>query len=682
MSDTASSVSPYPHLLAPLELGFRTLPNRVMMGSMHTGLEERQGGMEKLAAFYGERARGGAGIIVTGGFSPDEAGRMSAGGPILATPEDAATHRIITDAVHDEGGVICLQILHAGRYARHDGLVGASTLKAPINTFEPRALAAPEIEATIDAFAASAALAREAGYDGVEVMGSEGYLINQFAVNRTNDRDDDWGGGIDNRHRLAVEIVRRTRAKAGDDFILVYRISALDLVEGGASGDETQALARAVEAAGADILNTGIGWHEARIPTIAYMVPRAAWRFAPANLKAAVSIPVVASNRINMPEVAEEILAAGGADMVSMARPMLADADFVAKAAAGRGDEIVPCIACNQACLDYIFSGRVATCLVNPRACRETEFPAAPSAEAKRIAVVGAGPAGLASAVAAAGQGHAVTLYESGDAIGGQLNLARRVPGKEEFDALLAYYARQLEIEDVDLLLGTAPTADEIAGAGFDRVVVATGVTPRVPDLDGVDHPSVATYAEILTGKREAGKRVVILGSGGIGFDVAEFLVRDHGSRPQAAAEFLAEWGVDPMLLSEGGLSDWPADPPPRRRVITMLQRKPSRPGAGLGVSTGWVLRGALARAGVSMIAGVAYRRIDDDGVHVTVDSEDRIIAADTVILCTGQEPSRDLHAALAERGVDAVLIGGAEESAELDALRAIDQGTRVALGM
>ena len=677
-----SAADPYPHLLAPLDLGHRTLANRVMMGSMHTGLEEREGGMERLAAFYAARARGGVGIMVTGGFSPDDAGRMSADGPIMASSEDAATHRIVTDAVHGDGGVICLQILHAGRYAKHAGLVGASTIKAPINKFEPRALGGAEIEATIDAFATSAALARDAGYDGVEVMGSEGYLINQFAATRTNDRGDDWGGSLENRYRLAIEIVRRTRAQVGADFILIYRISALDLVEGGASGEETQTLALAVEEAGADILNTGIGWHEARVPTIAYMVPRATWRYAPENLKAVVSIPVVASNRINTPELAEEIIAAGGADMVSLARPMLADAEFVAKAAAGRSDEIVPCIACNQACLDYIFSGQVATCLVNPRACRETEFPGQSTPDIRRVAVIGAGPAGLATAVTAAGQGHAVTLFEAGADVGGQLNLARAVPGKEEFHGLVAYYVRQLEILNIDLRLDATPTADEIAGGGYDQVVVATGVTPRIPDIDGVDHPTVATYIDILTGRRQAGETVVILGSGGIGFDVAEYLVRSHASRPQTGPEFLAEWGVDPSLVTEGGLSDWPPDPPPRRHAITMLQRKASRPGAGLGVSTGWALRAGLVRAGVTMLAGLTYRRIDDAGVHVTIDGEEKTLPADIVVLCTGQEPSRALHAALAERGVEAALIGGAEDSTELDSLRAIDQGTRVGLGL
>jgi len=671
----------YPTLLSPLKVGTHTLRNRAIMGSMHTRLELLDRAIERQVAFYAERAKGGVALIITGGFSPNLDGRIDEDAPALMDAAHAAGLRPITDAVHAHGAKILLQILHAGRYAKVPQPVGASTIPSPINKRGPRALDDAEIEATIDDFVRCAELAAEAGFDGVEIMGSEGYLLNQFAVTRTNDRTDRWGGSVENRHRLAVEVVRRTRERLGPAFLTMYRLSAIDLVEGGAPPAEIATLARSIEAAGADILNTGIGWHEARIPTIAYVVPRAAFRFAPARVQRAVAIPVVASNRINTPELAEEILASGDAAMVSMARPFLADPAFMQKAAEGRADQINTCIACNQACLDYIFTDRPATCLVNPQAGRELEFASLPAPTAKRrVAVVGAGAAGMACAVAAAERGHKVTLFEAEDDIGGQLNWARAVPGKQEFDELMRYFRRRLDLFGVELRVGTAVDLDTLRDGDYDRVVISTGVRPRMPAIDGIDHPSVISYPELLSGRIEAGRRVAVIGAGGIGFDVAEYLLHEdtrEAPLDDAVRLFQDEWGVDPSDSSAGGLRPAPAAAP--HREVTLLQRKPDKPGRTLGVSTGWALKLGLARQRVRMLSGCHYHRIDDAGLHLTHNGEPKTLEVDSVIICAGQESERSLFDSLHAAGVEADLIGGADLAEELDALRAIDQGTRLA---
>jgi 2,4-dienoyl-CoA reductase (NADPH2) len=670
-------VTPYPRLLAPVDLGFRTLRNRTLMGSMHTGLEEAPDGFERLAAFYGERARGGAGLIVTGGFAPNLEGRIAQHAAKLTTPEEAARHRLVTEAVHREGGAICLQILHTGRYARHPEAVAPSPLQAPISPLTPRELSGAEVERTIDDYARCAALARSAGYDGVEVMGSEGYLLNEFIAPRTNLRTDRWGGAFENRIRFPVEIVRRVREAVGPEFIVVFRLSMLDLVEEGSTWDEVVGLARAVEAAGATLINTGIGWHEAQIPTIATMVPRAAFTWVTGRLRGAVKLPLVTSNRINTPEVAEAVLARGDADMVSMARPFLADPEFVAKAAGGRAAEINTCIACNQACLDEIFSGRPCSCLVNPRACRETELPVTRAERPRRIAVVGAGPAGLAYACTAAERGHAVTLFEASGEIGGQFNLGRRIPGKEEFTETLRYFRARLEALRVDVRLGHRAGAEELVAGRFHRVILATGVTPRDPGIPGADHPRVVGYADAILGRRPVGRRVAIVGAGGIGFDVAELLTHSDGG--DAHAQFMKEWGIDGAYARRGGLAGERAGSKPPRQVW-LLQRKASKMGAGLAKTTGWIRRTLLQRRGVTMIPGVTYERIDDAGLHIRVGGVARTLEVDTIVICAGQEPQRELQAALAAAGVPTTLIGGADVAAELDARRAIDQGVREAL--
>ncbi|MFE4635554.1 FAD-dependent oxidoreductase [Streptomyces sp. NPDC056773] len=669
------SQSRYPHLLSPLDLGFTTLPNRVIMGSMHTGLEEHERGFERLAAFYAERARGGAGLIVTGGIAPNDAGRPMEGGARLTTEEEAAEHRVITDAVHAEGGKIAMQILHFGRYAYHKDLVAPSALQAPISPFVPNALTDAEVERTIEDFVRAARLAKLAGYDGVEIMGSEGYLVNEFIAAATNKRTDRWGGAYENRVRFPLEIVRRTRAAVGDDFILIYRLSMLDLIPGGSTLDEVVHLAKEVEAAGATIINTGIGWHEARIPTIATSVPRGAYTWVTKRLMGAVSVPLVTSNRINTPEIAEELLADGRADLVSLARPFLADADFVAKAAAGRSETINTCIGCNQACLDHTFSGRLTTCLVNPRACNETELVLSPTQLKKRVAVVGAGPAGLACAVSAAGRGHAVTLYEASGHIGGQLDIARRIPGKEEFEETIRYYGTQLAEHAVEVKLNTRADVETLRG--YDEVVVATGVTPRTPDIEGVDGPNVVSYLDVLRDGAPVGQRVAVLGAGGIGFDVAEFLTDSGEGASQDPEVYFRHWGVDTSYTGPGGLTAPERPAPPRQ--VHLLQRKTTKVGAGLGTTTGWIHRAELKHRGVVSVAGAAYDRIDAEGLHITVGGEQRLVPADTVVLCTGQEPRRDLYEALRAAGIEAHLIGGADVAAELDAKRAIRQGTELA---
>ncbi|HET9657015.1 MAG TPA: NADPH-dependent 2,4-dienoyl-CoA reductase [Kineosporiaceae bacterium] len=668
----------YPHLFTPLQLGGTTLPNRILMGSMHLGLEEAPDGFERMAAFYAERARGGVALIVTGGISPNRAGRPVRHGAVLENEREVTQHRLITDAVHAEGGRILVQLLHFGRYAAHADLVAPSALQAPINPLTPRELSGDEVEATVEDYVRAARLALQAGYDGVEIMGSEGYLINEFTAARTNHRDDAWGGDAGRRRRFPVEIVRRTRAALGPDAVISYRLSVLDLVPDASTQDEVLALAREVEAAGASFLNSGIGWHESRVPTIAMAVPRGAFARATAAVKAAVSVPVVASNRINTPELAEQLLADGVADLVSLARPLLADPRFAAKAQAGRPERINTCVACNQACIDHALSGRLTSCLVNPRAAHETVLSVGPATASRRIAVVGAGPAGMAFAATAARRGHQVTLFEAADTIGGQLNLARRIPGKEEFAETLRYFAGELAETGVQLRLGRAVTADELADAGFDDVVLATGVTPRVPQIPGLDHPSVVGYLEVLTGAVEAGPRVAVIGAGGIGFDVAEFLThRPSPGDGDGAADFFARWGVDPTFRSPGALAT-PAGVAPHR-TLYLLQRKASKVGAGLGVTTGWIHRAALQAAGVEFLSGVQYLGIDDKGLRIAENGAERVLAVDTVVICAGQEPRRELVDALRARGIEPHLIGGADVAAELDAKRAIRQGTELA---
>ena len=667
----------YPHLLAPLDLGFTTLKNRVIMGSMHVGLEEEVDGFERMAAFYAERARGEVGLIVTGGIAPNEAGRPWKAGAKLTTSEEVAQHRKVTAAVHAEGGKIAMQILHFGRYAYHPKLVGPSAIKAPINQFTPHELSTEEVAQTIEDYAQCAVLAREAGYDGVEIMGSEGYLINEFIAARTNQRTDEWGGSYENRMRFPVEIVRKVRERVGKDFIIIYRLSMLDLVEGGSSLEEVVQLAQAVEQAGATILNTGIGWHEARIPTIATKVPRAGFAWVTRNLMGKVGIPLVATNRINTPEVAEGILADGGADMVSMARPFLADAFFMQKAREDRGDEINTCIGCNQACLDHTFSGKITSCLVNPRACHETELVIAPTQQAKRIAVVGAGPAGLSFATTAAARGHDVTLFDSSSEIGGQFNVAKKVPGKEEFHETLRYFGRQIELTGVKLHLNTRVDAAGLAAGGFDEVVLATGVTPRTPAIDGIDHPKALGYLQVLRDGAPVGKNVAVIGAGGIGFDVSEYLTHEGKSAGLVPEKFYAEWGIDNQYKDRGGIRAPEVEASPRK--VHLLQRKTSKVGDGLGKTTGWIHRTGLKAKRVNMQSGVSYDRIDDAGLHVTVEGQQHVLPVDNVIVCAGQEPLRELQQGLLDAGCKVHLIGGADVAAELDAKRAINQGTRLA---
>ncbi|WP_336218258.1 NADPH-dependent 2,4-dienoyl-CoA reductase [Citrobacter amalonaticus] len=670
----------YPSLFAPLDLGFTQLKNRVLMGSMHTGLEEYPDGAERLAAFYAERARHGVALIVTGGIAPAPSGVGMEGGAMLNDARQVAHHRVITDAVHQEGGKIALQILHTGRYSYQPRLVAPSAIQAPINRFTPHALSHEEILQLIEDFAHCAQLAREAGYDGVEVMGSEGYLINEFLALRTNQRDDEWGGDYANRMRFAVDVVRAVRQRVGQDFIIIYRLSMLDLVEKGGTFAETVQLAQAIEAAGATLINTGIGWHEARIPTIATPVPRGAFSWVTRKLKGHVSLPLVTTNRINDPQVADEILARGDADMVSMARPFLADAELLSKAQSGRADEINTCIGCNQACLDQIFVGKVTSCLVNPRACHETKMPIVPAVQIKNLAVVGAGPAGLAFAINAAARGHHVTLFDAQGEIGGQFNIAKQIPGKEEFYETLRYYRRMIDVTGVTLKLNHYVTADDLLA--FDDVILASGIEPRRPPIDGIDHPMVLTYLDVLRDKAPIGNRVAIVGCGGIGFDTAMYLSQPGEPTSQSIADFCVEWGIDTSLQQAGGLR--PEGPHLARspRQIVMLQRKASKPGEGLGKTTGWIHRTTLLSRGVKMLPSVSYQKIDDAGLHVLIGGEAQTLEVDNVIICAGQEPRRELAEPLQAAGKTVHLIGGCDVAMELDARRAIAQGTRLALAI
>ncbi|RKG40996.1 NADPH-dependent 2,4-dienoyl-CoA reductase [Acinetobacter rongchengensis] len=671
-------MSNYPHLLAPLDLGFTTLKNRVLMGSMHVGLEEVPDGYDRMAAFYAERAAGGVGLIVTGGISPNDHGVTFHGGSKLDTLEEAEKHKVITQAVHDAGGKIALQILHTGRYSYQAENVAPSAIQAPINPVKPHALTSAEVQQTIADFANCAKLSQIAGYDGVEIMGSEGYLINEFIAARTNHRDDEWGGSYANRIRFPIEIVRRTREEVGENFIIIYRLSMLDLVEGGSTLEEVIQLAKEIEKAGATIINTGIGWHEARIPTIATKVPRAAFTWVTKKLKGAVNVPLITSNRINTPEMAEHVLAQGDADMISMARPMLADSQFVLKAEQGRADEINTCIGCNQACLDHIFSMKIATCLVNPRACYETELIFKESAVAKNIAVIGAGPAGLSFATYAADRGHNVTIFEASNQIGGQFNIAKTIPGKEEFYETLRYFKRKIELQPkIKLVLNHTATYEELSAENFDDIVVATGVTPRHLDIEGIDHPKVLTYIEVLRERKPVGQKVAVIGAGGIGFDTAEYLSHEGESGSLNPQKFYDEWGIDTSYAHVGGLKQPEVEQSPRE--IYLLQRKTSSVGAGLGKTTGWIHRTGLKHRHVNMIPGASYDKIDDQGLHITVGDKSMILDVDNVVICAGQEPYTAMFDQLKADGQSVHLIGGAKEAGELDAKRAIRQGAELA---
>jgi len=680
----STSKPAYPHIFEPLDLGFDTLPNRILMGSMHTGLEDRVWNWPRLTAYFVERAKGGVGLMVTGGIAPNRRGSLAPLASKLTNRWEVRRHRSMTEAVHEAGGRICMQILHAGRYAYHPFSVAPSAIQSPITPFKPRALSSRGVEKQIDDFVRCARLAQRAGYDGVEVMGSEGYFINQFLVPRTNHRSDQWGGEFENRMRLPVEIVRRIREAVGERFIIIYRLSMLDMLADGNSWEEVVALGQAIEQAGATIINTGIGWHETRIPTIATSVPRAAFTWVTRKLKGSVTVPLVTTNRINMPHTAEDILARGDADMISMARPLLADPDWVIKAADQRVDEINTCIGCNQACLDHVFQNKVASCLVNPRAGHETELRIEAAESVRTIAVIGAGPAGLAAATTAAERGHKVVLFEKSDRIGGQFNMAKRIPGKEEFVETLRYFQRRIELSGVEVRLQTEASVEVLGEQGFDEVIIATGVTPRDPKIPGQDHASVLSYIDVLLHGKPVGKRVAVIGAGGIGFDVSEFLVHDHvvdspdPDQPDPR-DFFDQWGVDMELSRRGGVDGLKPDFGPPAREIHLLQRKTSKPGKGLGKTTGWIHRTSLKGFGVNMLSGVSYERIDDQGLHIRVDDQPQLLEVDNIVICAGQLPNRELAEALEEQGMRVHRIGGADVAAELDAKRAIDQGTRLA---
>ena len=670
----------YPHLMAPLDLGFTTLRNRSLMGSMHTGLEEQPGGFERMAAYFAERAKGGVGLMVTGGIAPNDEGGVYSGAAKLSTAEEAEKHLVVTRAVHDAGGKICLQILHAGRYAYSPRQVAPSAIQAPINPFTPKELDEAGIEKQISDFVTCAQLSQSAGYDGVEIMGSEGYFINQFLAAQTNHRTDRWGGSYENRMRLPIEIVRRVREAVGPNFIIIYRLSMLDLVAGGSVWDEIVQLAKAVEQAGATLINTGIGWHEARIPTIATKVPRGAFSKVTAKLRGSVNVPLITTNRINTPEIAEQILAEGDADMVSMARPFLADPEFINKAAAGRSDEINTCIGCNQACLDHTFGGKLTSCLVNPRACHETVLNYLPTLAVKKIAVVGAGPAGLSAATVAAERGHQVTLFDSASEIGGQFNVAKRVPGKEEFFETLRYFKRKLQTTGVELRLNTRVDVQQLVAGEFDEIILATGIAPRTPAIPGIDNPKVLSYLDVILGRKPVGASVAVIGAGGIGFDVSEFLVQQGVATSQDREAFWREWGIDTHLEARGGVAGIKPEVHAPARQVFLLQRKKSKVGDGLGKTTGWIHRTGLKNKHVQMLNSVEYLSIDNDGLHIRIgEGEPQLLAVDNIVICAGQDPLRELQDGLLAAGQNVHLIGGADVAAELDAKRAINQGSRLA---
>jgi 2,4-dienoyl-CoA reductase (NADPH2) len=669
----------YKHIFEPLDLGFTTLKNRILMGSMHTGLEEEKNGIDKIATYYAERAKGGVGLIVTGGIAPNVQGWTGPFSARMSTKKHARHHKVITDAVHKEGGKICMQILHAGRYGYHPFAVAPSAIKSPISPFKPFKLNQSGIIRTIRDFVNSAKLSKLAGYDGVEIMGSEGYLINQFIAERTNKRTDTYGGSYENRMRLPIELVKQTREAVGQDFIIIYRLSMLDLVEKGSSWQEVVALGKEIEKAGATIINTGIGWHEARIPTIATSVPRAAFTWVTKKMKEELSIPLITSNRINMPETAEKVLAEGHADMVSMARPFLADPEWVNKAKANKADEINTCIGCNQACLDHVFERKVASCLVNPRACHETELNYKLTETKKRIAVVGAGPAGLAASTIAAQRGHDVTLFDSEEETGGQFNLAKQIPGKEEFYETIRYFNKQLELHNVTVKLKTRVTAEDLKNSSFDEVIVATGIKPRTPKIDGIDHPKVLNYIDVLKLKKPVGKRVAVIGAGGIGFDVSEYLAHEGESTALNIDAWLKEWGIDKTLKARSGVENIQAEVHPSPREIFMFKRSKGKFGGNLGKTTGWIHRSTLKKKNVQFINEVQYTKIDDEGLHYSQNDEQKILEVDTIIICAGQLPFKELLEPLQAKGIKVHVIGGADVAAELDAKRAINQACRLA---
>lgn len=677
-----AKMSKYKHIFEPLDLGFTTLKNRILMGSMHTGLEEEKNGIEKIAVYYAERAKGGVGLIVTGGIAPNIQGWTAPFSARMSTKKHAREHKVITDAVHKEGGKICMQILHSGRYGYHPLTVAPSKIQAPINPFKPFALKQSGIRRTLKDFVNSAKLAQEAGYDGVEIMGSEGYLINQFIVTRTNQRTDNYGGSYENRMRLAIEIVRKTREAVGENFIIIYRLSMLDLVEKGSTWQEVVQLGKEIEKAGATIINTGIGWHESRIPTIATSVPRAAFTWVTQKMKEELSIPLVTSNRINMPETAEKVLAEGHADMVSMARPFLADPEWVNKAAQERDDEINTCIACNQACLDHAFQKKVASCLVNPRACHETELNYNKTKRSKKIAVVGAGPAGLAASTIAAQRGHQVTLFDADKEIGGQFNIAKQIPGKEEFYETIRYFGKQIELHNVNLKLNTKVTAEDLANGGFDEIILATGIQPRTPKIDGINHEKVLNYIDVLKLKKPVGKKVAVIGAGGIGFDLSEYLAHEGESTSQNIDAWLQEWGIDKSLEARAGIEGVKAEFEPSPREIFMFKRSKGKFGGKLGKTTGWIHRAVLKKKNVQFINEVQYTKIDDEGLHYVQNEEQKVLPVDNVVICAGQTPFKELLEPLEAKGVMVHVIGGADVAAELDAKRAINQGSRLAASL